>query len=153
MKNSTNKKFAVARIKGSCKYPNIQGFVFFKQGKCGTIVTAEIRGLPYICDKCDNEIFAFHIHSGSCCTGNSEDPFADVGMHYNPNGCEHPHHSGDLPPLFSNNGYAYMTTVTNRFCVDEIIGKTIIIHRMPDDFTTQPSGNSGAKIACGEIKG
>ena len=36
--------------------------------------------------------------------------------------------------------------------VKDIIGKVIIIHDMPDDFTTQPSGNSGTKIACGEIK-
>ena len=42
-------------------------------------------------------------------------------------------------------------TMTDRFFVDEIIGKTIIIHAHLDDFTTQPSGNSGEKIACGEI--
>ena len=40
----------------------------------------------------------------------------------------------------------------NRFRIDEIIGKTIIIHSSTDDFTSQPSGNSGSKIACGEIK-
>lgn len=153
MNNCTNKKSAAARIHGSCDYKNIKGTVLFRQGKCGTIVTAEIWGLPNSCEECKNNIFAFHIHSGSECSGNKTDPFANAGMHYNPNDCDHPNHAGDLPPLFANNGYAYLSTVINRFTVDEIIGKTVIIHQMPDDFTTQPSGNSGKKIACGEIKG
>ena len=45
-----------------------------------------------------------------------------------------------------------MIFLTERFNIDEIIGKTIIIHSNPDDFTTQPGGNSGTKIACGLIK-
>ena len=67
-------------------------------------------------------------------------------------GCEHPNHAGDLPPLFGNNGFALSLFLTNRFTVDEVIGRTIIIHDHPDDFTTQPSGNSGTKIACGVIR-
>jgi Cu-Zn family superoxide dismutase len=79
------------------------------------------------------------------------DPFPSSGTHYNPNNCPHPYHAGDMPPLFGANGYAFLTFVTSRFTVNEIIGKTIIIHSMPDDFTTNPSGNSGEKIACGVI--
>jgi Cu-Zn family superoxide dismutase len=45
-----------------------------------------------------------------------------------------------------------MTVATNRFRVKDIIGRTVIIHNMPDDFTTQPSGNAGMKIACGVIQ-
>jgi Cu-Zn family superoxide dismutase len=45
-----------------------------------------------------------------------------------------------------------MGFVTNRFTVKEIIGRTIVIHDSPDDFTTQPSGNSGKIIAIGEIE-
>ena len=41
--------------------------------------------------------------------------------------------------------------LTNRLTVNELIGKTVIIHDRPDDFTTQPSGNAGNKIACGVI--
>ena len=41
---------------------------------------------------------------------------------------------------------------TNRFVPEEIIGRTVVIHENPDDFKTQPSGDSGSKIACGEIK-
>ena len=43
-----------------------------------------------------------------------------------------------------------MSVFLNKFKVKDIIRKVIIIHDMPDDFTTQPSGNSGTKIACGE---
>ena len=79
------------------------------------------------------------------------DTFADVGKHYNPQNCPHPAHAGDMPPFFSNNGYAVQMFLTDRFTVEEIIGKTIIVHSGPDDFTSQPAGNAGMKIACGEI--
>ena len=44
-----------------------------------------------------------------------------------------------------------MSLLTNRFTVDEIINKVIVIHANKDDFTTQPSGNAGTKIGCGKI--
>ena len=102
---------------------------------------------------CRGAIFGFHIHSGSQCGGNMQDPFADAGEHYNPNGCMHPYHAGDMPPLFGNNGYAFQIFLTDRFTVNDIIGKTVIIHSEPDDFRTQPGGNSGSRIACGQILG
>lgn len=146
--NLTNAK---AIIKGGKKYPNIQGIVTFKETKQGVIVTAKINNLPHNNIKCNNKIFGFHIHKGTSCTGNAEDEFANVLTHYNPQNCKHPHHAGDLPPLFENDGYAYLSFLTNRFKVKDIIGKAIIIHEQPDDFTTDPSGNSGQKIACGII--
>lgn len=102
---------------------------------------------------CASPIFGFHIHSGSRCSGNMEDPFAEALEHYNPNSCMHPYHAGDMPPLFGNNGYAYQIFLTDRFTVNEIIGKTVIIHSGPDDFITQPGGNAGKRIACGQILG
>ena len=57
-----------------------------------------------------------------------------------------------MPPLFGNSGRAWLAFLTDRITVDEIIGKTVVIHSAPDDFTTQPSGNSGSKIACGAIE-
>ena len=89
---------------------------------------------------------------GISCSGNAEDEFADALTHYNPNHCLHPSHAGDFPPLLQNNGYAYMSFLTNQFRVKDILGKVVIIHDSPDDFTSQPSGNSGKKIACGKIK-
>ena len=148
----TSRSTATAKIKGSSDYPNLHGTVTFKQTPKGVLVTAKIYGLPYE-SGCNLGIFAFHIHSGTSCTGNTADPFADADGHYNPNGCPHPYHAGDLPSLFGNHGYAYMSVLTDRFTVKEIIGKVIIIHRQPDDFKTQPAGDSGVKIACGKILG
>ena len=45
-----------------------------------------------------------------------------------------------------------MCVLVNKFKIKDIIGKVVIIHDSPDDFTTNPSGNSGKKIACGKIK-
>jgi len=64
----------------------------------------------------------------------------------------HGNHAGDFPVLFSNNGYARMSFFTNRFCVQDVIGKSIMIHLHPDDFRTQPSGDSGKRNGCGVIK-
>ncbi len=143
---------AEAEIYGSEDYPELEGTTYFYQTKNGVIVGAEISGLPKAEDLCKSPVFGFHIHEGNECTGNITDPFANVMSHYNPRKCPHPFHAGDLPPLFGSDGYAFFVFLTDRFTVNEIIGKTIIIHSAPDDFTTQPSGNAGTKIACGVIK-
>jgi Cu-Zn family superoxide dismutase len=146
---------AAARVKGSPAYPAIRGRVSFYQTGQGVIVLAEVTGLPTTSDAgpgCDYPVFAMHIHEGGSCTGNAQDPFADTKGHYNPANCQHPAHAGDLPPLFSNGGTAWYAVLTDRFTVNSVIGRTVIIHRHPDDFTTQPSGNSGEKIACGVIR-
>ena len=142
---------AKAVISGSSKFPEINGTALFYQIDGGVIVSAEVDGLPKSNNMCKSPVFAFHIHSGGRCSGNNTDPFADVSMHYNPDDTLHPCHAGDLPPLFGANGKAFSIFLTNRFSVSEIIGKTIIIHAGVDDFTTQPSGNAGEKIACGVI--
>lgn len=143
---------ALAEIRGSEDFPLIRGCAKFYQTRCGVLVMINILGLPKHSQTCSSPIFALHIHSGSECAGNSEDPFADAMTHYNPHDCPHPYHAGDLPPLFGNNGCAFSVFLTDRFTVKEILGRTVIIHSNPDDFTTQPSGNSGAKIACGDVK-
>lgn len=142
---------AIAFVRGSADYPNINGRVLFYNTRQGVIVFTVVTGLPISSDKCKGSVFAFHIHSGAACTGNPQDPFAGVGAHYNPQNCPHPFHAGDMPPLLGNNGYAMSLFLTDRFTIDEIIGKTVIIHKNPDDFAIQPSGNAGIKIACGEI--
>lgn len=142
---------AYAIVNGSSKYPDIHGIVSFYQVGNAVLLMVSVKGLPDSTDKCAPDIFAFHIHEGRSCTGVSEDPFKNAGGHYNPDNCPHPAHAGDLPPLFGNNGYAFMVVMTGRFTVNEVIGRTVIIHAKPDDFTTQPSGNSGEKIACGII--
>lgn len=133
---------AVACVSGGRSNPRLRGIVRFNQNCGGVLVTAEVTGLPR------DGFYAFHIHEGESCAGVN---YSESGAHYNPAGAAHPNHAGDLPPLLSHNGTAKMTVLTGRFRVDEIIGKTVIIHSDPDDFTTQPSGNPGKKLACGII--
>ncbi len=142
---------AMAVLRGSEEYPGIRGTAAFYRARMGTIAAVQVSGLPQSDDICKSPVFAMHIHSGNSCTGNAEDGFADAMTHYNPKNCPHPYHAGDMPPLFGANGYAFTAFLTDRFDIKEIIGRTVIIHAHPDDFTSQPSGNSGAKIACGVI--
>ena len=88
-----------------------------------------------------------HIHE----YGNCSLPFDKTGGHYNPTGQMHPYHAGDMPSLLGNDGYAFTAFFDNRLTIEEIIGKTLIIHSMRDDFTSQPAGDPGSKIACGVI--
>lgn len=143
---------AAASIAGSVDHPGISGTVRLYQTHAGVVVLAEVSGLPRSDRPCQERIFGFHIHEGSDCGGSMGGPFSDAMAHYDPGRCEHPHHAGDLPPLFGNDGLALSLFLTDRFSADEVIGKTVIIHDHPDDFTTQPSGNSGTKIACGVIR-
>ncbi len=144
---------AVAIIKGSAEYPGVRGLVRFYKTDSGVYIVTSVTGLPHDNYDCGGGIFGVHIHEGNMCGERSgEDPFALTGAHYNPKGCEHPYHAGDLPPLFSAGGIAMCSVLTNRFTVGEIIGKTVVIHSGVDDFKSQPSGNSGKKIACGVIQ-
>ena len=142
---------AVSNIRGSRFFPAISGRALFYPLSAGTFMAIHVIGLPDKNTPCGKAFYGFHIHEGKICTGTDTDHFADAGGHYNPGGCAHPHHAGDLPPLLGNNGEALLMFYIDSFLPTEIIGRTIIIHEMADDFHTQPSGDSGMKIACGEI--
>lgn len=132
-----------AAIKGN----GIEGF-FLGYPYCqGSIVVVEVSGLPTN----DCQICAMHIHEGNSCTGDSKDPFLNTKGHLQSNQNIHPCHTGDLPPLFSNHGFSWLCFYTTRFKPIDIIDRTIVIHENLDDFTSQPSGHSGSKIACGKI--
>lgn len=136
---------AVAWLRGGKDNPCLCGRVQFFQRCGGSLVEAELEGLP---DSASG-FFAFHIHEGGDCGGEG---FSGTGGHFNPCRTNHPNHAGDLPPLLADHGKAYLKVMTGRFRVEEVIGKTVIVHADPDDFHTQPSGNAGAKIACGRIE-
>ena len=138
-----HRPYARAVISGGNIFPQIDGIVEFYQLGTGVIVVTEVENLPPTA----TNIFAYHIHSGNTCDNN----FVNTGEHYNPLSESHPNHAGDMPPLFAFNGFSWSAFYTERFKINDIIGKTVIIHDRPDDFTTQPSGNSGEKIACGVI--
>lgn len=151
---ATHQPFALAILRGSERYPDIRGrIMLYPMNDRNTIVVSRFEGLPVDEKTCAQRFFALHIHDGTACTGDSQDPFKNAGMHYNPEGCPHPSHAGDLPPIFSTQGrIAWSAVLTDRFSAQEVLGKAVILHRQPDDFHTQPSGNAGEKIACGVIE-
>lgn len=137
---------AVAQIQGGKETPRLSGCVYYYQEKGYVLIVAKIYGLPM---ESETGFFGFHIHQGESCSGND---FSGAGSHYNPMDQVHPKHAGDLPPLLTCQGKAYLLVKTDRFSVKEIIGRTVAIHSDPDDFHTQPAGNAGKKIACGVIR-
>lgn len=146
---SGNHPQALAWIAGNSQYPKLNGMVkFYAIPYDGIIIEAEIFNLPDSMEGNTSSFFGFHIHEHGDCSND----FKNTGDHYNPAGAAHPFHAGDMPPLMSNQGYAWMAFYDTRITISEILNKSVIIHRMPDNFTTQPSGDSGEKIACGMIR-
>jgi Cu-Zn family superoxide dismutase len=152
-----NRRSGKAYINGGPLAPEIEGRVYFVPVVGGTKVVVKITGLPdYEPAQNDEEPIGphgFHIHEeGNCKVGDPNDPFQAAGGHYNPNNQPHGNHAGDLPVLFSNNGFVRMAFFTNKFEVRDIIDRTVIIHQNPDDYRSQPTGNAGKRLACGIIK-
>ena len=117
-------------------------------------VEADVTGLA------PNREHGFHVHEkGDCSSGDG----MSAGGHFNPDGKPHgpqnaPHHAGDMPPLKADaNGVAEQKFMLMGPTVAagpaSLVGRAIIVHANPDDFTTQPTGNSGARIGCGVIAG
>lgn len=138
---SLNTKQAIAYIKGD-KDKYLEGKVVFTDIGDEIKVSVDIINLP------PSRFLGFHIHDIGDCSGKD---FENVGDHYNPENKEHPYHKGDLPLIYSSNGEVHTDFLINKFNLDDIIGRSIIIHSQSDDFKSQPSGDSGDKIACGEI--
>ena len=101
----------------------------------------------------------FHIHEKGDC---SAPDGTSAGGHFNPTGKAHgnpaagEHHGGDMPMLEADaagNATLDVTldTITLGTDANGIIGRAVIVHKDPDDFKTQPTGNSGARVACGVI--
>ena len=139
---------AIAWIQGNASQPQLAGSVkFYQTSYGGVLIEAEIFGLPNIKISGSSSFYGMHIHEYGNCTR----PFDQTGNHYSPEKTLHPQHAGDMPPLLGNQGYAYQVFYDKRFIVDDILGRSVVIHSMPDDFSTQPSGNSDGKIGCGVI--
>ena len=136
---------AAACIRGGPELPDLRGEVKFYQKRGAVLVCVHVSGLPR---ESETGFFALHIHEGG---GGSGEGFSDTGGHYSPCQEAHPQHAGDLPALLSCGGGAYLAVLTDRFCVADVIGRTVVIHAGADDLHTQPAGGAGAKIACGGI--
>lgn len=138
---------AVAQIRGGAQAPCLSGWARFYQERGSVLVEVQVSGLPQDGGTC---FFGLHIHEGDSCAGEG---YPQTGGHYDPSRMPHPCHGGDLPPLLLCRGGAYLAVRTDRFRVEDIVGRTVVIHSGPDDFRSQPAGNSGTKIGCGVICG
>ena len=136
------------------KGSRVRGTANFEQRGDKVRVAANVSGLR------PNSEFGFHIHEiGDCSSG---DGMSAKG-HFNPHGKPHgragapERHAGDLPSIkAAKNGRAKLDVTLDGISIGSgpgnIIGRGLIIHADPDDYKTQPTGNAGARIACGVIK-
>jgi Cu-Zn family superoxide dismutase len=104
--------------------------------------------------------FGFHIHEKGDC---SAPDASSAGDHFNPGNAQHghpdgdAHHAGDMHNVTSDaQGNAQVDALADAVSLDAgqpsgVIGRAVVLHEKPDDYATQPSGNSGNRIACGVI--
>lgn len=130
------------------------GTVTFKQIGSTVQVTAVVKGLK------PGAEHGFHVHEkGDCSSGDG----MSTGGHFNPTTQSHGahgmgmHHTGDLPSLKADaNGEVKLSfesnTITIASGITDIVGKGLIVHRDPDDYKTQPTGNAGPRLACAVIQ-
>jgi superoxide dismutase, Cu-Zn family len=101
----------------------------------------------------------FHIHEkGDCSAADA----MSAGGHFNPTQKPHgnpaagEHHGGDMPMLVADAaGNASLDATLDGVTLDSgpngVVGRSVVVHKDPDDYKTQPAGNSGARVACGVI--
>lgn len=137
-------------LHGSADFPELEGLIHAYWLNGALYLQAEFNGLP------PDRVFGFHVHEGIICGAAEEkEPFKEAGGHLSlcPAGTwcgRHPYHAGDLPPIISDStGYAAMQVFLGKAQISDYSGKPIVLHSMPDDFNSQPAGNSGKRIACG----
>jgi Cu-Zn family superoxide dismutase len=130
----------------------VSGVVSFEQRGSVVWVQAEVNGLK------PGQEHGFHVHEkGDCSSGDG----LSTGGHFNPNAQPHgpqsaAHHAGDLSALKADaNGQAKASFKLEGVSLDgsapSLVSRGLIIHAGPDDYSTQPTGNAGARIACGVI--
>ena len=130
------------------------GEATFEQAGDKVRVVVFVQGLK------PGQAHGLHIHEvGDCGSG---DGMSTKG-HFNPHGKPHGHHAsaerhaGDLPALVAGkdgraNVQVDLDIITVAPGPASIIGRGLIVHADPDDYKTQPTGNAGARIACGVIQ-
>jgi superoxide dismutase, Cu-Zn family len=133
----------------------VSGTLMFAPAGDGVHITGSIKGLA------PNSTHGFHVHEKGDC---SAPDASSAGAHYNPTQQPHgdpagaSHHLGDMPNVTADGEGsaeldATVTGLTLRTAqADDIVGKSIVVHEKADDYKSQPSGDSGNRIACGIIK-
>ena len=127
----------------------VKGDIEFKQTEKGVQVMVNFSGVA-------PGAHGFHIHEKGDC---SAADFTSAGGHFNPDGHAHgalnaPNsHAGDLGNLdVAKNGKAKKEIILDGAHLHDFIGKAVILHDKADDYSTQPTGNAGGRIACGVIE-
>ena len=134
------------------------GLATFTEGENGVTIHLLVQGLT------PGE-HGWHLHEFGSCDGNTDEPFSSAGGHWNPTEMEHGapdaamHHVGDFGNFEATaDGMAEATITTTDFTlgdgptsIHDDDGTAIIIHAGRDDLMTQPSGDSGARFACGVV--
>jgi Cu-Zn family superoxide dismutase len=151
--STASRTVAVAQLQPT-QGSKVSGSLQFTSQADGSVrVQGSVQGLA------PNSEHGFHIHEKGDCS--SPDGLS-AGGHFNPTGQAHgrydsaAHHTGDLPSLRSNaQGMASIDFVSRGLALDQgpnsVVGRGLIVHKDPDDYTTQPTGNSGARLACAVI--
>jgi len=143
---------AVAQMKPTAGN-TVSGTVRFEQVGSKVMVTAAITGLK------PNAEHGFHVHEKGDC---SAPDAMSAGGHFNPGGKPHgkydkpERHGGDMPNVRADAaGAARVMWETDLLSVSSgpasVVGRSVVIHRDPDDYASQPAGNSGPRLACGVI--
>lgn len=145
--NFTNAVAVVHPTEGS----EVTGTVTFEQTENGVRVQADIEGLA-------QGKHGFHIHQYGDC---SAEDGTSAGGHYNPTGNDHGaptqdnRHMGDMGNLAAGEDGTATLDYEDPMIVlngpNSIIGRAVVIHGGEDDFTSQPSGDAGPRMACGVI--
>ncbi|MGO4303058.1 superoxide dismutase family protein [Cupriavidus sp. RAF12] len=129
------------------------GRVTFDQQSGGVMVVVAVTGLP------PGTSHGFHVHEKGDC---SAPDAMSAGGHFNPTGKPHgqmtmpDHHAGDMNNLTADSaGNARVQFVMSDVTVapgpNSVVGRAVVVHKDPDDYRTQPTGNSGGRIACGVV--
>ncbi len=145
-------KVAKAELAPASK-SKVKGTIDFKEVDGGVEVIATLEGLK-------PGDHAYHVHEKGDC---SAPDAASAGGHFNPSSHKHgapdaeEHHEGDFGNLTAGkDGKATKTFVMKGISLADgttsIVGKGFIVHEKADDFKTQPTGNAGARVACGVIQ-
>ncbi|HEX4953427.1 MAG TPA: superoxide dismutase family protein [Thermoanaerobaculia bacterium] len=143
---------ATARLSGR-EGTALSGAVTFTETTGGVAIVAHLTGIQ------GSGAHGFHIHEKGDC---SAPDFSSAGAHFNPAGAPHAgpgagsHHAGDLGNVeVGADGSAHFELVSNSISLGDgptsVIGLAVVLHEKADDLATQPTGNSGGRIACGII--
>ena len=133
----------------------VSGTLTLTPASDGVRITGSIKGLM------PATTHGFHVHEKGDC---SAPDASSAGAHYNPAGQAHgdplsnDRHLGDLPNIVSDTaGVAELDVIARGATLrsgqsNDILGRALIVHAKADDYRTQPSGDSGSRIACAIIK-